>query len=105
MSVSTGPGRGLGGDEHAAHVATPGCGQVFQGEFVQRRHGQHAGVVHQDVEAAEVRGGALDGGRERVGIGAGSSARGSWTSGYPRCSAKKMTRPAKGKVETGVRYS
>jgi len=82
-----------------------GAVEVLQGEFVQRRHGQHAGIVHQDVEAAEVRGGALDGGRERVGIGAGSSASGSWTSGSPRSSAKKMTRPAEGKVETGVRYS
>jgi hypothetical protein len=44
--------------------------EVGEDEVVERRHRGEARVVHQDVDAAELRGRALDGGDDRDRIGA-----------------------------------
>ena len=61
---------GLGGDEHAAYVDGQGLVEIFEFEFVQRSHGQHAGVVDQDVQPAKGLDRGIDGVADGVGVGA-----------------------------------
>ncbi|MNU79450.1 hypothetical protein D3C71_690640 [compost metagenome] len=46
-------GRGLGGDEHAAYVDGQGLVEIFEFEIFQRRNGQHASVVDQDIQSTK----------------------------------------------------
>ncbi|MCY1299943.1 hypothetical protein D9M70_494930 [compost metagenome] len=59
------PGR----DEHRAHVDGQGLVKVFQRQRLDRSQPQHAGIVDQDVELAELARGTVDGAGQRGGIG------------------------------------
>jgi len=62
--------RFLGRNEHAAHVDGQGLIEVFQFEVFQRRDGQYAGVVDQNVQPAKRFDGGADGVANRAGVGA-----------------------------------
>lgn len=59
-----------GGDKYAAYVDRQGLVKVFQLEFVQRRDGQHASVIHQDIQASKRLDCSVDRRANRSGIGA-----------------------------------
>ena len=62
--------RRLGGDEHGAQVDRHRAVEVLEAKSSMRRHHGDAGVVHQDVDAAELRRRALDRAAHGVGVGA-----------------------------------
>src|SRR5690606_33869251 len=47
------PGGFLTGNHHAAHVHIQGAVQVIDTEFLDGRHRQYTGIVHQNIETAE----------------------------------------------------